>query len=78
MLYFGCQQPGWWGWWGWQADACPKADVPPLPRHPDNQGKSAFTDRGRGLHAETAQSALTVILKLIVSGLTSVILIKYN
>ena len=30
---------------------------------------------GRGLHAETAQSALTVVLKLVISGLTSVILI---
>ena len=31
-------------------------------------------DGGRGLHAETAQSALTVILKL-VSGLINIILI---
>ena len=30
---------------------------------------------GRGLHAETAQSALTVILKLVIGGLTSVVLI---
>ena len=29
--------------------------------------------RGRGLHAETAQSALTVISKFVISGLTSVI-----
>ena len=27
--------------------------------------------RGKGLHAETAQSALTVILKLVIGGLTS-------
>ena len=31
--------------------------------------------RGERLHAETAQSALTVIFKLVVGGLTSVILI---
>ena len=30
---------------------------------------------GRGLHAETAQSALTVILKLVIGSLASVILI---
>ena len=32
-------------------------------------------DRGRGLHAETVWSALTVILKLVIGGLTSTILI---
>ena len=42
---------------------------------PDNQWARAFIDGGRGLCAETAQSALTVILKLVISGLTSVILI---
>ena len=31
----------------------------------DNQWARAFIDGGRGLHAETAQSALTVILKLV-------------
>ena len=41
----------------------------------DNQGARTFTDRGRELHVETAQSALTVILKLVVCGLISVILI---
>ena len=30
---------------------------------------------GRGLHAETAQSALTVLLKLVIRGLMCVILI---
>ena len=34
-----------------------------------------FIDRGRGLHAETVWSALTVILKLVIGGLTSTILI---
>ena len=34
------------------------------PSPPDNQWARAFMDRGRELHAETAQSALTVILKL--------------
>ena len=38
----------------------------------------AFIDRGRGLHADGAHSALTVILKLVNGGLTSVILIVLN
>ena len=50
--------------------SCPKAASPT-----DNQGTRAFTNKGRGLHAETAQSALTVILNLVIRGLTSVILI---
>ena len=36
---------------------------------PKNQGTIAFIDRGRELQAETAQSVLTVILKLVISGL---------
>ena len=34
-----------------------------------------FTDKGRELYAETAQSSLTVILKLVIHGLTIIILI---
>ena len=50
--------------------------LPPAPPPaPDNQGARAFIDRGRGLHAETIQSALPVILKLVIGGLISVILI---
>ena len=41
----------------------------------DNRGPRACIGRGRGLHAETAQSALTVILKLIIGGLSGVILL---
>ena len=51
-------------------------------RHPrqtsptDKQGLRAFIGRLRGeLHAETAQSSLTVIFKLVISGLTSSILV---
>ena len=54
-----------------RADSCPKADSPPPP---DNQGARAFIDGGRGLHAERAQSALTVLSILVISGLISVIL----
>ena len=49
-----------------------------LPSKPhDKQGVRAFVDRvGEGeLHAETAWSSLTVIFKLVVSGLISIILI---
>ena len=33
----------------------------------------AFIGQGRGLHAETAQSSWTVIFRLVIGGLTSVI-----
>ena len=48
-----------------------KGQLPPA----DNQGARTFTDRGRGLHVETAQSALTIILKLVIGGVISIILI---
>ena len=54
-----------------RADTCPKANSPTT----DNQGARAFIDGGRWLHVKTAQSALTVILKLVIGGLTSIILI---
>lgn len=41
----------------------------------DNQKVRAIVDRGRRLHAKTTQSALTVIFKLVISGLTSVMLV---
>lgn len=47
----------------------------PHPPPIDNQWERAFIGQGRGLHAEIAPSALKVILKLIISGLISVILI---
>ena len=47
-------------------------------QHPDSQGARDFVDRGRGLHAETAHSALTIILKLVIRGLTWAILIVLN
>ena len=59
-------------WWlevgGWT----PVRRSAPLPGQP--VGKS-FDKHREGLHAETAQSALTVILKLVTGGLTSIILI---
>ena len=48
-----------------------KGQLPP----PDNQGARVFIGRGRGLRVEAAQSALTIILKLVIGGLTSIILI---
>ena len=47
------------GRWG-RVDSCLKADFPT-----DSQWARAFIDGGRGLLAETAQSALIVILKLV-------------
>ena len=40
-----------------------------------NQWARAFMGWGRGLHAETVQAALTVILKLVIGGLTGITLI---
>ena len=48
---------------GGRVDPCPRAYS--LPHRPDNQGARAFIDRERGLCAETAQAALTVILTLV-------------
>ena len=54
-------------------DVCPKADSPTLA----TSGARAFINRRWewGLHTETAQSALTVLFKLVIADLTSVIVI---
>ena len=69
MFYFGC----------WQlvgrVYSCPKANSPASHPPTDNQWARAFIDRGRGLHAETAQSALTVVLTLVICGLINIILV---
>ena len=41
----------------------------------DEQRVRAFIDRGRGLHAEIAWSSLAVIFRLVIGGLTSIILV---
>ena len=53
-------------------DSCPKADSP------TDKGASAFIDGGTGLYAETAQSALTVVLKLVIGRVTRVTCFKYS
>ena len=55
------------------ADICPKVNSPP----PGNQwGKSSYRQNvGGGLHAEIAQSTLTVIFKMVIGGLNSIILV---
>ena len=70
LLYFGGWQP-----WGGGGPTAVQMLIPSAHPPPENQGARAFTERGRGLHAETAQSALTVTLRLVSSGLTSVILL---
>ena len=60
LLSFGCRQPA---VRGERVDSCHKVKLPPPTT--DNQWVRALIDRARELHAETAQSALTVILKLI-------------
>ena len=61
------------GWWqlAGRADSYPKANSVPTS---NNQRARAFTGWERELLIETAQSALTVILKLVISGLASVLL----
>ena len=61
MLYFGGQQSA------GREDLYLKA-VPV----PDNHWARAFIDGGRGPHTETTQPVLTVILKLVIDGLTSI------
>ena len=52
-------------------DSCPKSDSP----HPQPVGKSFYRQEEEArLHTETAQSARTIILKLVISGLTSVMM----
>ena len=67
MLYFWCQKIGGGGWR--EGRHLSKGQLLPLISH---WGR-AFIDRGRGLHAETVQSVLTVILKLVTDGLISII-----
>ena len=62
---------------GEKVDSCPKETTPHC-----QQGTRDFKEvfpgcvgRERRLHAEAAQSALTVVLKLVISGLIGVILI---
>ena len=50
-------------------DICPKADS----HHP--LATSGARDRRKGLQVEAAQSAVTVIFKLIIGGLTRVIFV---
>ena len=68
-IYFILDASMWWAGGGW-------APVQRLTASSlDNEWTRPFTDRGRGLCVETAESAMTVILKLVIGGLTSVILI---
>ena len=72
-------RPGWWkgkfalfqmpatGGRGWQTS------VQRLISHPQQAGGESFYRQiVGGSHAETAQSSLTVIFKLVISGLTSI------
>ena len=60
-----------------RADICPKADRPSPPW--TSRGKKFYRRGGwRGLRAETAGSALTVFLKLVLCGLVSVVFTKYR
>ena len=56
---------------GGKMDFCPKAAPSPFPQ---SGGKHCYRQR-EGQHAETAQSALTFMLKSVTGSLTSIILI---
>ena len=64
LLYFRCWQLV----EGRVVYICLRVDSAPT----GNQRVRAFTDRRRGLHAETAQSALTVIFRSVIGCLASV------
>ena len=72
LLYFGCRQPG----VGAVRDIKAHSPHPPTPQLPDSTPPvggglvKGFIDRGRGC-LQKQQSALTVILKLVTSGLAS-------
>ena len=72
-------RPGWWEGKFALFQPAPKGEGRHLSKGwlplTGNQGARALIDRKRGLHAETAQSSLTVIFKFVFSGLTSVILV---
>ena len=72
MLYFGCQQLGW-DVVGRERGFLSKGWLP----RTDNQWQQLLKTE-RGLHAEIALSALIVILKLVISVLTSVILVSLS
>ena len=66
LLYFRCWQPS-----VGVVDICLQANSLLFPHHKQGMRESLV----EGLHAEIAQSSLTVILKLVISGLTSIILV---
>ena len=76
--------PGWWrdkfvfisdaGNWGGRRVVDAQRPTPGSPTG-ETSGAGAFTDRRRGLPAETAQSALPVIWELVVGGLTYIIMV---
>ena len=70
MLYFRCQQL--------VGENGHLSKVGPPPPPIGNKWARAFLGRRRELHEERAQSALTVIFKLVIGDLTSVILIVLN
>jgi len=69
LLYFRLQQLEEGRWW---RTSVQRPTLPPLTK----QGVRTFINRGGavgGLHAETAQPSLTVISKVVISGLTGMI-----
>ena len=70
LLCFRCWQPG----RGRVVDICPKSDFLPTSLPVATSEARAFINR-RGLHAGTAQSALTVIFRLLFSGPTTIIFV---
>ena len=54
-----------------QVDICPEVNSP----HWQPVGQELFLGRRRGLHEETAQSTLTVIFKLVIGGLTNILVV---
>ena len=68
-VYFRCQPLG--VGEGWAGGYLSRGRLPTLA----TSGARAFIDRRRGLHAETAESALTFIFRLVIGSLISITLV---
>ena len=58
-----------------QSQLLPAPNPVPFLSPPQQSGGKSFYRQREGLHAETAQSVLTVILKSVIGGLINIILI---
>ena len=73
-VWFISDASNWWGRW-WTSIQGP---IPPTPWQEEGENFYRQSWSGGRLYAETAQSSLTVIFKLVISGLISIILAVFS